>query len=103
MGKSRTRQGAPMDKPPEVIVKFETPTYGVVVIETSNRLRYHSDLNSLSETYCYPKNLEQWKKASIDSFGLALVWQSRFEAHIDQIIGLASKTESLARVKKHAG
>ena len=92
-----------MDKPPEVIVSFEMPTYGLVIIETSNRLRYHSDLSSLAQTHCYPKNLGQWRKASIDSYGLALVWQNRFEAHIDQITGLASKTESLGRSKKHTG
>lgn len=92
-----------MGKPPEVIVSFETANYGLVIIETSNRLRYYSDLSSLSQAYCYPKNLEQWRKASIDSYGLALVWQNRFEAHIDQIIGLASKTESLGRPKKHTG
>lgn len=92
-----------MDKSPEVIVSFEMPSYGLVIIDTSNRLRYHADLSSLSQTYCYPKNLEQWKKASIDSYGLALVWQSRFEVHIDQIIGLASNTESLGSAKKHTG
>lgn len=92
-----------MDKAPEVIVSFEMPHYGQVIIETLDRVRYHSDLSSLSQTYCYPKNLEQWRKASVDSYGLALVWQSRFEAHIDQIIGLAFKTESLAHPKKHTG
>ena len=96
-----------MDKAPAVIVKFETPSYGQLIIETSDRMRYYSDLSSLDKTYCYPKNLDQWRNASIDSYGLALVWQSRFEAHIDQIIGLAFKNEPVLESayvpKKHSG
>ena len=92
-----------MDKSPEVIIGFEMPSYGQVIIETSNKVRYHADLSSLSPTHCYPSNLGQWKKASIDSYGMALVWPSRFEAHIDQIIGLAFKNESVTSRKKSAG
>lgn len=96
-----------MDKAPAVIVSLEMPAYGQVIIETSTRQRYYSDLSGLSQTYCYPNDLDQWRKGSIDSYGLALVWQSRFEAHIDQIIGLAFKSEpvseSASQKKKHTG
>lgn len=96
-----------MDKAPAVIVKFEIPGYSRVIIQSADGIRYHSDLTSLSHTYCYPKNLTEWKKASVDSYGLALVWRSRFEAHIDQIIGLASKKELISasspRRKKNTG
>lgn len=84
-----------MDKTATVITDCETPSYGRVTIETSDKYRYYSDLSSLSPTFCYPKNLKEWRKVSIDSFGLALIWGSRFEAHIDQIIGLAVKKESV--------
>jgi hypothetical protein len=59
-------------------------------------MRYFSDLSSLSGVYCFPKNLQQWQQVSVDSDGLALIWACRFEAHIDQVIGLFSKKESLA-------
>lgn len=85
-----------MDNTSPVIVKFDVPSYGRVIIQGADGTRYYSDLSSLSRTYCYPKNLTEWKKASIDSYGLALIWRSRFEAHIDQIIGLASKKDSVS-------
>ena len=103
MGKSKERKGTSMDKSPEVITTFEILSYGKVIIETSDKVRYYSDLSSLSQTYCYPKNQVQWRKASIDSHGLALVWESRFEAHKDQMIGLAFKTESVTHPKKRTG
>lgn len=33
--------------------------------------------------------------AYADSYGTALIWKSRFEVHIDQVIGLAYQVESL--------
>ena len=32
---------------------------------------------------------------SIDSYVLALVWASRFEVHVDQIIGLATRVQRI--------
>jgi hypothetical protein len=101
MAKRKTGKGATVDKAPAVIVKFEIPGYRRVIIQSADGTRYHSDLSSLSRTYCYPKNLTEWKKASVDSYGLALVWRSRFEAHVDQIIGLASKKEPISVSSPH--
>ena len=38
---------------------------------------------------------EEWTQVSVDSYGRALIWTSRFEAHIDQIIGLTFKKEKV--------
>jgi hypothetical protein len=95
---SKKRKGAAVDKASIVIVKVEAAKYGEVIVEISDGVRYYSDLLSLSRTYCYPKNFDQWQRVSIDSYGLALVWESRFEAHIDQIIGLATKKEKMAKL-----
>ncbi len=86
-----------MGSSPPVILKFMTPEYKKVVIEASNGKRYHSDLSYLSKVYCFPKNSEEWSKVTQDSAGYALVWTSRFEVHIDQIIGLATKIEDISK------
>lgn len=78
-----------------VIIKIEILEYRKVVIEASDGLRYYSDLSALSQVYCFPKSKEEWTQVSIDSYGRALIWTSRFEAHIDQIIGLAFKKEKV--------
>ena len=80
-----------------VILKVETPDYGKVTIEASDGLKYFADLRSFSKVYCYPKTRELWSQLSIDSYGRALIWTTRFEAHIDQIIGLAFKTEKVQK------
>lgn len=86
-----------MGSPNPVIMKVTTPEYQKVIVEASDGLRYYSDLSSLSRVYCFPKNKADWDRVSADSFGSALIWTSRFEAHMDQIIGLAYKTEKVAK------
>lgn len=80
-----------------LIARVETPSYGRVVIEGSDGKRYHADLSSLSKVYCYPKTDEAWQEVSIDAYGLSLVWTSRFEVHVDQVIGLADRVEPVRR------
>ena len=46
--------------------------------------------------YCFPRDAAAWSQVSIDSYGLALVWASRFEVHVDQIIGLAARVQRIA-------
>ena len=76
-----------------VIMKVLTPELHKVIIETTDGHRYHSDLSNLSKVYCYPVSEREWGQVSIDSYGLGLIWVTRFEVHIDQIIGLADKIE----------
>ena len=80
-----------------VILDVKTPEYGRVVVEASDGVRYHADLSSLSAVYCYPKTRPNWDRVAPDSYGMALVWASRFEVHVDQIVGLAHRRESVAR------
>ena len=86
-----------MDNPTPVIRKVTIPSFAKLVIETSDDFRYESDLTSMSSVYCFPKNEAEWKKCSIDSYGLAIIWSSRFEVHVDQVIGLAIKREKIAK------
>ena len=97
MAVSRIRKGNPMDSPTPVIRKVTVPTFKKVVIETNDDIRYEADLTSMADVYCFPKNESDWKKCSIDSYGLAIVWSSRFEIHVDQIIGLATKREKISK------
>lgn len=76
-----------------VILKVQTPEYREVIVEASNGKRYYSDLSSLSAVYCFPKSEADWRDVSIDGEGLSLIWSSRFEVHIDQVIGLATRVE----------
>lgn len=62
---------------------------------------YYSDLSSLKDVYCYPKSNEEWKKVNIDSYGLGLMWSSRFEVHVDQVIALATKVEAIKKSWVH--
>jgi hypothetical protein len=80
-----------------VILKVETPAHGRVVIDASDGSRYEADLGSFSSVYCYPKTREAWDEVTPDSSGYALVWTSRFEVHVDQVIALASHAEPIQR------
>ena len=81
-----------------VVTKLSIPAYKKIIIETSDNHRYESDLSSLSGVYCFPKTEADWKKCSLDSYGLGIIWSSRFEVHVDQVIGLATKEEVLTKV-----
>ena len=78
-------------------MNFSVPEYKKIIIEASDGYRYYSDLSSLSKVYCFPKNLIDWSKISIDPMGLGLIWENRFEVHIDQIIGLSEKSEKILK------
>ena len=80
-----------------VIRDVQAPEYGKVIVEASDGKRYFADLTSLSKVYCFPKDAVAWSKVSIDSYGLAIIWASRFEVHVDQVIGLATKIEDTRR------
>lgn len=72
-----------------IIREVQTPEFGRVVIETSDNKRYFTDLMNFAKVKCFPQDKTAWSKVSIDGYGLGLIWASRFEIHIDQVIGLA--------------
>jgi hypothetical protein len=76
-----------------LIVSVATPAYGRVTVDLSDGKTYSADLSSFSKVYCYPAT-DQWNDVAPDSAGLALVWTSRFEVHVDQIMGLADRVEA---------
>ena len=82
-----------MDSASPVILHISVPEYKKIIIEASDGKLYHADLASFKNVYCFPKDETEWGKVYPDSFGTALIWQSRFEVHIDQIIGLAYLVE----------
>lgn len=86
-----------MGTPSPVILKVATPSYGRVVIETTDGHRYHAELSTFETVHCYPRTLDDWQHVAIDSYGLGLIWTSRFEVHVDQVIGLADRKEVAAR------
>lgn len=83
-----------MGTPSPLILRVSAPALGRVVVDASDGNRYHADLTALSGVYCFPKTLEAWQQVAPDAYGLSLVWTTRFEAHIDQVIGLADRVES---------
>ena len=76
-----------------VILRVGTPEYACVVVDTSDGMRYEASLRSFESVYCFPKTPEAWNAVTQDSSGLALVWTSRFEVHVDQVIALARRAE----------
>jgi hypothetical protein len=72
-----------------------TPQYRRVVIEASDGNRYSADLSLFKSVSSFPPDASAWSQVSIDSYGLGLVWASRFEVHVDQIVGLADKVERI--------
>jgi len=68
-----------------------------VVVEASDGFRYRADLSPFSAVSCYPTNKGDWDQVAPDAYGLALVWSSRLEVHVDQIMALASQREALER------
>lgn len=87
-----------MDSSAPVITNFSIPEFGKVVIEVNDGKRYYADLRAtFSGVYCFPRSEVDWKEVAIDSYGMGLIWTSRFEVHVDQIIGVADKSESIQR------
>lgn len=78
-----------------LILRVSTPQYGWVTVEASDGYRYSADLAPLSAVYCFPKDQASWDQVSVDSHGLAIVWASRFEVHVDQVVALMRNREPI--------
>jgi|WetSurMetagenome_2_1015567.scaffolds.fasta_scaffold996153_1 hypothetical protein len=86
-----------MGAPTPVIVKVDTPVYGTVAIEASDGLRYFANLEAFAGVYCFPRSKPEWDRVARDSYGLGLIWETRFEIHIDQILALAFRREPISQ------
>jgi hypothetical protein len=81
-----------------LIVSVSVPGYGRVVVETSDGRRHHVDLAPVFSTvHCFPKDAAAWATVTPDAAGLALVWTTRFEVHVDQVLVLAERVEPTLR------
>ena len=85
-----------MDSTTELIKEVKPLEYNKLVIETTSGKRFFSDLSFFQKVYCYPEKKE-WKKVSIDSYGLDIVWPSRFEVHVTQVIDASYRVEEIKR------
>ena len=86
-----------MDSTTPIATSVHALELGKVVVEGSDGIRYYADLQSFSSVPCYPQTLEDWRTVHVDSYGLALLWTTRFEVHMDQVVGLAFKKEPIAQ------
>jgi hypothetical protein len=95
MGLREQRKGNAMGATNPVIVRVTAPERGTVIVETSDGRRVFSSLSPLESVYCYPRTKEEWAQVHPDADGLALVWTTRFEVHVDQVLGLATRVERI--------
>lgn len=93
----RSRKGYTMDQTTPIIYNVQTPEYGKIIIVTSNGYVYEADLATFKKVFCFPKNFAEWAQVSIDSDGLALIWKTRFEIHVDQVLALATSHKILSQ------
>jgi hypothetical protein len=82
-----------VDSATPLIVSVRTPEFGKVIVDASDGKRHHAHLVPFSGVHCFPRTKPEWDQVAADSAGLALVWTSRFEVHVDQVQGLADRIE----------
>jgi hypothetical protein len=87
-----------VDTPHPLIVSVSTPAYARVAIEASDGRRYEADLSTFSVVHCFPRTEEEWEAVAPDTAGIALVWTTRFEVHVDEVVALAHRVEVSRRI-----
>ena len=86
-----------MGKTNPLIIDVKPLLLPKLVIETNDGHYYTSDLSEFNKVFCFPQTQLEWESVSPDSDGLALIWSTRFEVHVDQIISIAEKVEPIKR------
>ncbi len=76
------------------IKKIIIADYNEITIELSNGSIYSANLSTFNDVYCYPKNLHEWKNATIGECRADIEWSSGFAVHLDQVAALATKQQS---------
>lgn len=87
-----------MDSTNKIIKFFEILEYKKIKITLNDGTIVFSNLEDFEDVYCFPKQAD-WNNVSIDSYGRGLIWSTRFEVHIDQIIDASYSVEN----KNNAG
>ena len=67
-----------------VILRCKALARPHLLIEASDGNQYWTDLSRFESVGCFPSTDDEWQTVSIDSYGLALAWSTRFEVHVDQ-------------------
>jgi hypothetical protein len=75
-----------MDKTTPLIVSVSATSNFFVEVKLSDGRTVLSDLSRFKSVYCFPKSDAEWQRVSVDSQGLDLIWASRFEVHVDQVL-----------------
>ena len=75
-----------MDKTTTLIVSVSALQNFQVEVQLSDGRVVRADLSRFKSVYCFPKLDADWQKVSVDSHGLDLIWASRFEVHVDQVL-----------------
>jgi hypothetical protein len=81
-----------VDSTNKIIKYFEILEYKKIKIILNDGTIIFSNLDEFEDVYCFPKEGD-WKNVSIDSYGRGLIWSTRFEVHIDQVIDASYSTE----------
>ena len=84
-----------MGPPTPVAIAVDAPELGKVVVDASDGVRYYADLTTFTSISCYPRTEADWRRVQPDSYGLTLIWTTRFEVHMDQVVSLADETTVL--------
>lgn len=75
-----------------MIKSFEILDYKKIKVTLNDGTVVFSNLEEFEDVYCFPKEVD-WKQVSVDSYGRGLIWSTRFEVHIDQIIDASYSVE----------
>jgi Protein of unknown function (DUF2442) len=75
-----------MDKTTALIVSVSALPNFQVEVQLSDGQTVQADLSRFKTVFCFPKSDAEWQKVSVDSHGLDLIWASRFEVHVDQLL-----------------
>ncbi len=77
-----------------VVVSVRALKIPLIEFDTADGFRFTSDLKKFERVYCFPKNQDEWNQV-FEMDGDRIVWQNRFEVHIDQAVANSIKKEAI--------
>ena len=90
-----------MDSTNKIIRQVSAVDYKRVKLTLTDGTVVFSDLSEFADVYCFPRE-EEWKNVSVDSYGRGIVWSSRFELHIDQVLACTISRDDESRQRASA-
>ena len=85
-----------MDSTNKIIRSAIAVDYKKIRVVLTDGTVLFADLSEFNDVYCFPSK-EDWKNLSVDSYGRGIVWVSRFEVHIDQVLACTFSVEQEGR------